>query len=105
MILGPISGSILGQDRIKRGQDGPKNDIKSLEGPKILHLQKTLRNLRFVKVFGGQRPSKAASEGQVPVELQDLKEKVSKNGPEFYDLWTVLEPFWGQLWSKKLSKN
>ena len=40
VLLGSIRGSILGPDRPKRGQDGPKRTIKRCKIPKTRHLQK-----------------------------------------------------------------
>ena len=53
VLLGSIRGSILGSDRPKRGQDGPKRTIKRCKIPKTCICK---------KVFGGPRPSKTGSE-------------------------------------------
>ena len=36
-MFGPVFGLILGPDRLKRDQDEPKKDIKSLKVPKKQH--------------------------------------------------------------------
>ena len=61
VLSGSIWGPILGPDRPKRGQDGPKRTIKRCKIPKT-RICKNLENIWFLKAFGGPRPSKTGSE-------------------------------------------
>ena len=59
----------------------------------------------FLNVFGGQRPSQTAfgvAKKALKRHLEELKEKVSKNGPKIYIfVGLILEPFWGPFWGQK----
>ena len=88
MILGPMLGSILGPDRITRGQDEPKKAIKSLQ---ILHLQKDKKTLcfsRFLEVKGRQK--------QLQRDQNGSQEVAARKWTCFLLFFRpILEPFWG----------
>ena len=54
VLSGSIWGPILGPDRPKRGQDGPKRTIKRCKIPKTRHLQKPSNKISFLMFLGVQ---------------------------------------------------
>ena len=70
---------------------GSREPLRASKTPKSA-FAKTLKNLQFFKVFGVQgwlRQPQKAQEGsqEAPKELQNLKKKVSKNGPHNYGVF------------------
>ena len=66
VLSGSIWGPILGPDRPKRGQDGPKRTIKRCKIPKTRickHLEKIYSFLRFLGVQGRPRQVLKTQEG------------------------------------------
>ena len=61
VLSGSIWGPILGPDRPKRSQDGPKRTIKSFKEQKT-GICKNLETQFVFQCFGGPRPSKTAYE-------------------------------------------
>ena len=85
--FGAILGTILGPDRPKKGPRWAQEGHQELERPKILHLQKPSKTIGFSRFLGSRglpREAPEAHEGsqEAPKELQDLKNKGSKNEPE-----------------------
>jgi hypothetical protein len=97
--FGAILGTILGPDRPKKGPRWAQEGHQELERPKILHLQKPSKTIGFSRFLGSRglpREAPEAHEGsqEAPKELQDLKNKGSKNEPEKCQF---LEQFWAHF--------
>jgi hypothetical protein len=89
---------------------GSREPLRASKTPKSA-FAKTLKNLQFFKVFGVQgclRQPQKAHEGsqEAPKELQNLKKKGSKNGPQNYCVFDqVLGDFWGHFGARIGSKS
>ena len=107
-LLGKFWGPFWDQIGPRRGQDGPKRAIKSFKEPKLLHLQTTLKNNRFFKVFGVQRPPKRAlgSPRRLPRGTQRApkppKKGIQKCTPKVTIFGPILGRYWGSFWGPKL---
>ena len=96
-LLGPFWGPFWDQIGPRRGQDGPKRASKTQKST----FAKTLKTICFLRFLGSRglpREAPEAHEGsqEAPKELQDLKNKGSKNEPEKYQF---LDQFWAHFGS------
>jgi hypothetical protein len=88
---------------------GSREPSRASKTPKSA-FAKTLKNLQFFKVFGVQgclRQPQKAQEGsqEAPKELQNLKKKGSKNGPQNYCFFDQFRGHFGaRIGSKRFPK-
>ena len=111
--LGPFWGPFWDQIGPRRGEDRPQRATKSFPDPKSC-ICKNIQKQSFSKFLGSRglpREAPEAHEGsqEAPKELQDLKNKGSKNEPEKNHFLTnfgpILEAILGSEWAPKLVPN